>query len=551
MNKWVDKPSICAVRTLGHAPRFPATEMLSMESLSLSSTSTSADSLPGTAALPPALVDGRARFLTDAAAFAAEQPAAQPLVPPQLASADAADTVGVDSDAAAAADASTDILVCVRARPLSALEAGPLGHYPAVLVRNPRVHVFAPLPPNSHRGPGASRTASFPVDLAFGPDDDNDTVYGAAVRPLVPFVIAGGFATVFAYGQTGSGKTFTMTAMQERVARDIFQYAVEYRNQWKQQQQQQQQQPATDEAAAVDDNDTGLDIYVSYFELFGARAFDLLSDRQPVHILEDQFGAVHARNAHEEQVASPAELLALLARGAALRRTEATGKNATSSRTHAVCRLRVANRRVPEAEDGALYAVDLAGSESAADVAGHARERIIETKEINASLAVLKDCIRNRALSLVSTGRFVHVPFRNSKLTMLLKEAFEQTSRRQCRTVVFANISPSVVDTSMTLNTLRYIEPLRVPVPRPTGPPPRDVPKVPSTWTNAYLRGWLAKAYPLLDPSVVCPTESGRQLLRVPEAEFMQRCLRCPGATEKRAKLTYVKLWALHVDSRT
>ena len=41
-------------------------------------------------------------------------------------------------------------------------------------------------------------------------------MYGAAVRPLVERVLAGGSGAMVAYGQTGAGKTHTSTAMQRR-----------------------------------------------------------------------------------------------------------------------------------------------------------------------------------------------------------------------------------------------------------------------------------------------------------------------------------------------
>ena len=39
-------------------------------------------------------------------------------------------------------------------------------------------------------------------------------VYDCTAKPLVPFVLSRGRATVFAYGQTGSGKTYTMVGIQ-------------------------------------------------------------------------------------------------------------------------------------------------------------------------------------------------------------------------------------------------------------------------------------------------------------------------------------------------
>ncbi len=82
----------------------------------------------------------------------------------------------------------------------------------------------------------------------------------------------------------------------------------------------------------------------------------------------------------------------------------------------------------------------------------------------------------------------------------------------------------------------------------------------------AQLREWVTEASSGgVDPNVLCPTESvrpqaarpqlirsyamrvavpcaqGKQLCRVPEVEFLARCMACHGMTEKRAKLFYLK----------
>jgi kinesin family protein 2/24 len=55
-----------------------------------------------------------------------------------------------------------------------------------------------------------------------------------------------------------------------------------------------------------------------------------------------------------------------------------------------------------------------------------------------------------------------HIPYRNSKLTHIMKESLELRSNRLCKTVIIANVSPSVGDLIPTKNTLRYIAPIKI-----------------------------------------------------------------------------------------
>jgi kinesin family protein 2/24 len=50
------------------------------------------------------------------------------------------------------------------------------------------------------------------------------------------------------------------------------------------------------------------------------------------------------------------------------RKTQATFKNDTSSRSHAVCKIRLRNTHFKSMDDGELYLIDLAGSENTADL---------------------------------------------------------------------------------------------------------------------------------------------------------------------------------------
>ena len=97
--------------------------------------------------------------------------------------------------------------------------------------------------------------------------------------------------------------------------------------------------------------------------------------------------------------------------------------------------------------------IDLAGSERGADVIDTGKKTKQDGAEINKSLLALKECIR--ALDMKSA----HLPFRASKLTMVLRDSFvnQQTSK----IVMIACINPGSSSADHTVNTLRYAERLK------------------------------------------------------------------------------------------
>ena len=134
----------------------------------------------------------------------------------------------------------------------------------------------------------------------------------------------------------------------------------------------------------------------------------------------------------------------------------------------------------------------------------------------------LKQCIRNRALSAMNPSKTYHIAYRNSKLTHILKDSFELSSRKHCKTVVFACVSPSVYDMAMTKNTLRYVAPIKI------GAKERVKRKIdpenPADWTNEELKSWVTDyTKGKLDPQVFCPFESGKQIMSISELNFKRR----------------------------
>ena len=98
--------------------------------------------------------------------------------------------------------------------------------------------------------------------------------------------------------------------------------------------------------------------------------------------------------------------------------------------------------------------VDLAGSEKAQDSQSNIKQRRIEGAEINTSLLALKEWIR-----AMDSGR-KHVPFRQSKLTMVLRDSFIGGKTKN-HVIMIACISPDQTSSDHTLNTLRYAERLK------------------------------------------------------------------------------------------
>jgi kinesin family protein 2/24 len=130
------------------------------------------------------------------------------------------------------------------------------------------------------------------------------------------------------------------------------------------------------------------------------------------------------------------------------RTTHATESNEESSRSHAICQIAL-KVRGREKLVGRFSLIDLAGSERGADTKSHNRQRRMEGAEINKSLLALKECIR--ALDSSSS----HVPYRASKLTLVLKDSF---TNKKSKTVMIVNVSPAASSADHTLNTLRYAD---------------------------------------------------------------------------------------------
>ncbi len=200
-----------------------------------------------------------------------------------------------------------------------------------------------------------------------------------------------------------------------------------------------------------------------------------MNHRNRLNVREDGAGDVVIGDLEELEAQSAEDMMAIIDMGNQNRTTHATESNDVSSRSHAICQIMLRKKigRDPNALYGKLSLIDLAGSERAADTMSNNRQRRMEGSEINKSLLALKECIRALADSSSS-----HVPYRASKLTLVLKDSF---TRDNARTVMIANVSPAMSSADHTINTLRYADRVKE---RPTGNAPPEIKSPPVARPN-------------------------------------------------------------------
>ncbi|XP_042675279.1 kinesin-like protein KIF2C isoform X3 [Centrocercus urophasianus] len=278
-------------------------------------------------------------------------------------------------------------------------------------------------------------TQTFRFDFSFDESASNEMVYRFTARPLVQTIFEGGKATCFAYGQTGSGKTHTMggdfSGRAQNASKGIYAFASQdvffllsqprYRSQ-------------------------DLEVYVTFFEIYNGKVFDLLNKKAKLRVLEDGKQQVQVVGLQEKQVSCAEDVIRMIEMGSACRTSGQTFANASSSRSHACFQIILRQRGKLV---GKFSLVDLAGNERGADTSSADRQTRMEGAEINKSLLALKECIR--ALGQNKS----YTPFRESKLTQVLRDSFIGTNSRTC---MIAMISPGMSSCEYTLNTLRYAD---------------------------------------------------------------------------------------------
>ncbi|KAI9768012.1 MAG: kinesin-like nuclear fusion protein [Geoglossum simile] len=286
----------------------------------------------------------------------------------------------------------------------------------------------------SSLGTVTTKTNAFTFDRVFGPSSQNPEVF-EEISQLVQSALDGYNVCIFCYGQTGAGKTHTMSADDGMIPLALHQIydtarTLEEKG-WK----------YTMEGSFVEVHNEALNDLLGKPEDYDKTKHEIRHDAQTCKTTVTDLTAV--------VLDSPTKVESILKRATSNRTVAATKANERSSRSHSVFILRLSgvNEVTGEKSDGTLNLVDLAGSERLSH-SGSTGDRLKETQNINKSLSCLGDVIG--ALGQGKEGG--HVPYRNSKLTYLLRYSLGGNSK----TLMFVMVSPLQAHLNETLTSLKF-----------------------------------------------------------------------------------------------
>ncbi|CAI2725027.1 unnamed protein product [Schistosoma spindalis] len=321
------------------------------------------------------------------------------------------------------------------------------------------------------------RTRVFPLDHIFGsvgqlnPDNDSQaSIYHHIGKPAVDSVKDGYNCSLFAYGMTGTGKTHTIFGSEDdpglipRICEALLNHI------------------------KVNQNvHTKYELKISFVEIYNEKIHDLLNntkEHSSMRIREHPDDGPYVEGLTKATLTDVKTLRTVIAKSIKNRTTAANHNHEKSSRSHVICTLYYHEERsgndFPRTINSKLCLIDLAGSERVHNL--NDSKRFNEGRKINLSLSCLSTVIgklaeKNSILTndselaahssqstLNSTrsshhssthySSSFHVPYRNSKLTWLLRDSLGGNSH----TTMIATISPSYKHYNETLNTLRYAQ---------------------------------------------------------------------------------------------
>lgn len=249
---------------------------------------------------------------------------------------------------------------------------------------------------------------NFKFDIVYDENKTNQNIFD----DIIQYLSSKRNFICYAYGETGSGKTHTIFGSEQE--NGILLLSLKYLiNKYK-------------------------NINISAYELYGKNFYDILNNKNILNIFEykNDFYLVNLSTIFCDDN-NLYEIYNMIQSG---KRMGKSSQNNTSSRSHTIIKIYI------ESENRYILFVDLAGCETAQKNIVMNKKTNLETKEINKEIFSLKECIR------AIKNKSNHIPFRGSKLTMILRDSF----RDSYDTIMINTLSPENSNFHETYNTLLY-----------------------------------------------------------------------------------------------
>ncbi|KAL8115802.1 hypothetical protein AgCh_022342 [Apium graveolens] len=277
----------------------------------------------------------------------------------------------------------------------------------------------------------------FEFDKVFTQEESQENIF-LEVEPILRSALDGRNVCILAYGQTGTGKTFTMDGANEspgivpRALKMLFQKA------------------SLDSTSTVVFSISMLEVYLgSVRDLLAPKPTRATSiSRCNLNIQTDIKGSVEIEGLTEVQISDFAKAVWWYTKGKRVRSTSWTNVNEASSRSHCLTRITIyrhSDESGGKPEISKLWMVDLGGSERLLKT-GATGQTLDEGRAINLSLSALGDVI---AALRRKRG---HIPYRNSKLTQILKDSLGDGSK----VLMLVHASPCEEDVMETICSLTF-----------------------------------------------------------------------------------------------
>ncbi|WVZ13007.1 hypothetical protein V8G54_017537 [Vigna mungo] len=333
-----------------------------------------------------------------------------------------------------------NVQVLIRIRPLSNVEKVSQGHGRCLKQESAQTLVWLGHP-----------ETRFTFDHIGCETLSQENLFRVAGVPMVENCLSGYNSCMFAYGQTGSGKTYTMMGEIKEtegylnddsgITPRVFDYLF---------------MRIKAEEESRKGHKLKYSCKCSFLEIYNEQITDLLMPSSTnLQLREDLKKGVYVENLTEYSVETVYDVLRLLLQGTANRKVAATHMNCESSRSHSVFTCIIESQWEKDSLTHFRFArlnlVDLAGSERQKS-SGADSERLKEAANINKSLSTLGLVIMT--LVDLAHGKPRHVPYRDSRLTFLLQDSLGGNSK----TMVIANVSPSICCANETLSTLKFAQ---------------------------------------------------------------------------------------------